>query len=119
MTEDKSNEKGGKNILRIDPFAKRSGKSLSFQNINMTVASPNGDGEIQILQNVSGEVPENKIVAIMGPSGSGKTSLLNVLSGRARSAGKITVQCDGRCCSIQYSTWNDSFHCDDCNAFGS
>lgn len=83
-------------ILRIDPFAKRSGKCLSFQNINMTVQNPKNGDEIQILQNVSGEVPEHQIVAIMGPSGSGKTSLLNVLAGRARSVGKITVQSDVR-----------------------
>lgn len=62
----------------------------------MTVQNPKNGDEIQILQNVSGEVPEHQIVAIMGPSGSGKTSLLNVLAGRARSVGKITVQSDGR-----------------------
>lgn len=90
-------------MQRMDPFAERSGKHLSFQNVNMVVSmtsrrdhNGNHDQEgLQVLQNVYGEVPEHKIVAIMGPSGSGKTSLLNILSGRSRSKGHVFIESDG------------------------
>ena len=41
-------------------------------------------------------MPKKEITAIMGPSGSGKTSLLNILAGRTRSNGKLTVSADVR-----------------------
>lgn len=48
--------------------------NLSFRNISYSVA--NLWSEKKILNNISGQVPQGKLVAIMGSSGSGKTSLL-------------------------------------------
>lgn len=98
---------------RADPFAVREGKTLTWRNVNMTVykkknrahglgrdtygySSNNGSHKDKILDSVWGEVPSKFTTAIMGPSGSGKTSLLNILSGRAKTGGKITVESDVR-----------------------
>lgn len=53
-------------------------------------------GEKAILQDVWGEVPAKQTTAIMGPSGAGKTSLLNILSGRTKSNGKVLIEGDIR-----------------------
>jgi len=74
-----------------NPFATRTGKSLSWSNVNMTLAAVKDKPERKLLDGVWGEVPQKEITAIMGPSGSGKTSLLNILSGRAKTRGKITI----------------------------
>jgi ABC-type multidrug transport system ATPase subunit len=50
----------------------------------------------KLLDDVWGEVPEQQTTAIMGPSGAGKTSLLNILAGRAKTRGKITITSDVR-----------------------
>jgi ABC-type multidrug transport system ATPase subunit len=50
----------------------------------------------QLLDNIWGEVPKTETTAIMGASGAGKTSLLNILSGRARSNGALKIQADVR-----------------------
>jgi ABC-type multidrug transport system ATPase subunit/ABC-type multidrug transport system permease subunit len=77
-----------------DPFYPREGKTLTWSNVNMKL---NGkDGGRDLLQNVWGEVPVKQITAIMGPSGAGKTSLLNILAGRARSKGNLTISADVR-----------------------
>ena len=81
--------------VRADPFAIREGKTLTWRNVNMSV-SRKKQKSMKILDGVWGEVPSKQTTAIMGPSGSGKTSLLNILSGRARSGGKITIQADVR-----------------------
>lgn len=46
----------------------------------------------KLLDNAWGEVPETHTTAIMGASGAGKTSLLNILSGRVASRGRIQIQ---------------------------
>jgi len=53
-----------------------------------------GKEDRKLLDNMWGSIPNGEITAIMGPSGSGKTSLLNILSGRARTRGKITIDAD-------------------------
>lgn len=84
---------------RADPFAVREGKTLTWRNVNMTVYKKKNKPHskiLKILDSVWGEVPSKFTTAIMGPSGSGKTSLLNILSGRAKTGGKITVESDVR-----------------------
>lgn len=80
---------------RADPFAEREGKTLTWRDVNMRVVKKK-NCSINILDSVWGEVPCKQTTAIMGPSGSGKTSLLNILSGRAKSGGHIKVQADVR-----------------------
>eukprot|EP00934_Nitzschia_sp_Nitz4_P007740 Nitzschia sp. Nitz4//scaffold217_size45653//33438//35463//NITZ4_007227-RA/size45653-processed-gene-0.21-mRNA-1//1//CDS//3329542246//7730//frame0 len=85
-----------------DPLEPREGRDLVWKNVNMTLTLPtknkDADGKPvkKILDNVWGEVPQGQITAIMGPSGSGKTSLLNILAGRARTSGNITIDADVR-----------------------
>ena len=49
-----------------------------------------------MLHNIWGGVPKKEITAIMGPSGAGKSSLLNILAGRTRTKGNLTVSADVR-----------------------
>mmetsp|Transcript_802 Transcript_802/g.1472 ORF Transcript_802/g.1472 Transcript_802/m.1472 type:complete len:677 (-) Transcript_802:13-2043(-) len=82
-----------------DPFAKRDGKTLIWQNVNMVLKTKNKDGSVSIhklLSGVFGEVPAGQTTAIMGPSGAGKSSLLNILSGRATSRGRLEITSDVR-----------------------
>jgi ABC-type multidrug transport system ATPase subunit len=50
----------------------------------------------KLLNDVWGEVPKKQTTAIMGPSGAGKTSLLNILAGRAKSRGALSIESDIR-----------------------
>lgn len=81
---------------RADPFAVREGKTLTWRSVNMMVRKKRKQPPMKILDNVWGEVPSQFTTAIMGPSGSGKTSLLNILSGRATTGGRVTVTSDVR-----------------------
>ena len=38
-------------------------------------------GDLEVLQNVSLDIPEGKIVCIVGPSGCGKSTLLRMIGG--------------------------------------
>ena len=49
--------------------------ALSWSGISLTV-----DGR-RILEDISGEARDGRLLGIMGPSGAGKTSLLHVLGG--------------------------------------
>ncbi|KAG7365608.1 ABC transporter [Nitzschia inconspicua] len=78
-----------------DPFALREGKTLLWRNVNMVLKGKNeNEPDRMLLNNVWGEVPEQQTTAIMGPSGAGKTSLLNVLAGRAKTRGRISITSD-------------------------
>ena len=56
--------------------------TLAFRDLSYSVTLPKGQGEKQILSNVSGMFRPGRVAAIMGPSGAGKTSLLDLLAGR-------------------------------------
>ncbi|MDD6223755.1 MAG: ABC transporter ATP-binding protein [bacterium] len=51
------------------------------------------DGEIPAIENITLDIFENELLAIVGPSGCGKTSLLSILSNlEKKSAGDISFQ---------------------------
>jgi len=96
---DKGNERQSLGVSTLgadDPFYPRTGKTLTWNNVNMTVLGKGKAENKSILSDVWGEVPAKQTTAIMGPSGAGKTSLLNILAGRTRSTNKMLVEGDIR-----------------------
>ena len=50
------------------------------------------DKEISVLKNISLDIYENQIVAILGPSGCGKSTILNIISSLEKvTNGSITI----------------------------
>jgi len=52
---------------------------ISVKNLVKTIDT--GTHRVEILRDISFDVPESQVVAIMGPSGSGKSTLLGLLAG--------------------------------------
>merc|ERR1712178_285688 len=63
--------------------------AVSFKNVSFSY-----DGDRQVLNNVSFEVPSGKTVAIVGPSGSGKSTITRLLY-RFYDVDDGSVQVDG------------------------
>ena len=63
---------------------------ISVNQLNMQLSA--GNFPVQILQDISFDVPANQVLAIVGPSGSGKSTLLGLLAGLDRpSQGDIYI----------------------------
>jgi len=84
-------------VLEDHP-AGNAGQSLSFLPDDRTIRLKNvsfsydGDEKNFVLHNISLDIPEGKVTAIVGPSGCGKTTLLKLLLGFYKATrGNITV----------------------------
>ena len=65
---------------------------VKLSNINKSFFSDNG--VIEVLKNISFEIKENQIIAILGPSGCGKSTILNILSSLEKeTSGEINSNC--------------------------
>jgi ABC-type nitrate/sulfonate/bicarbonate transport system ATPase subunit len=54
--------------------------AISFLEVSKRFMRPDG-GELEVLREVSFDVPAGQVVAILGPSGTGKSTLLNLAAG--------------------------------------
>src|SRR4029077_18006143 len=63
---------------------------IAVRNLVKTIR--NGAHEVQIVRDISFEVPSRQFVAVMGPSGSGKSTLLGLIAGLdAPTSGSIII----------------------------
>ena len=63
---------------------------IAVRNLVKTIR--NGAHEVQIIRDISFDVPSRQFVAVMGPSGSGKSTLLGLIAGLdAPTSGSITI----------------------------
>ena len=66
-------------------------KTLELINVNKTFYTELG--ALDVLDNISFDVNEGEIVAIVGPSGSGKSTLLNIISKLLKpTSGEVIVE---------------------------
>ena len=63
---------------------------IAVRNLVKTIR--NGTHEVQIIRDITFDVPSRQFVAVMGPSGSGKSTLLGLIAGLdAPNSGSITI----------------------------
>ena len=83
------------------------GVTLAFRQIDYAVALRKKEYK-NILTDVSGVCKPGRVLAIMGPSGAGKTTLLDVLAGRARGSGEISLTSEAIRRSAAYVQQDDA-----------
>lgn len=98
--------------LKADENLRKQGKSqtprgvsrfdmLHLKLVHASLANDRGGPLFPCLQDISVEVPQGKLVAILGPHGSGKFSLLKLLTGLVKPRnGKILVPTHLRCICV-------------------
>ena len=70
-------------------------KVLELKNVNMVFFDTDKKAETKVLDNISFEVFDGEIVAIVGPSGSGKSTILNLIAGLIKpTSGEVNVSTD-------------------------
>jgi len=63
-----------------DPASVSHPAAIAFLDVSKRFMRPDGD-ELEVLRDVSFDVPAGQVVAILGPSGTGKSTLLNLAAG--------------------------------------
>ena len=54
-------------------------------------------GDLEVLRNISLDIPSGKIVCIVGPTGCGKSTLLRLIGGLEASPKQRAVSCNWAC----------------------
>ena len=73
-----------------------------------------GEEQIDVLKNLSLDVPQGEFLGIMGPSGSGKTTLLNLIAGLDQAQPKAksgsATSCISTMSEAQLAGWRTRQH---------